>query len=107
MGETALNLERLPQSYDADIYIVAHGHKALIVPLDHLTARYGDGAHADVKPVRMQRWAMMAGSWVSAHKIGKRSWAERRGFKPQPIGCPIIKIKPSARRIEIVTGGNL
>jgi len=107
MGETALNLERLAKSYDADIYLVAHGHKGMIIPLTWMTAR-----HADMegnRPIRMDRWAMMTQHWLNAHKAGTKApaWAERRGFWPQPVGSPVIRIKPDVRYIEAVSAGTL
>lgn len=109
MGETALNLERLSKSYDADLYLVAHGHKGLIVPLSYLTARYADGIGNVDRPIEMRRWAMMTQHWINAHKAGTQwpSWAERRGFWPSPIGCPVIRIKPDVRYIEVSSGGTV
>lgn len=107
MGETALNLERLAKAYDADLYLVAHGHKGLIMPLTYLTARHA-GVHGD-RPISMPRWAMMTQHWMDHHKSGipLESWAARRGFWPQPTGCPIIRIKPDRRGIEVALRGNL
>jgi len=107
MGETALNLERLSKSYDADIYLVAHGHKGMIIPLKLMTARWAS-AYGD-RPIEMHRWAMMTQHWLDAHKVGTKvpAWAERRGFWPQPVGAPIIRIKPDVRYVEAVSSGYL
>lgn len=107
MGETALNLERLSKSYDADIYLVAHGHKGMIIPLVWTTARWG--SCAGDRPIVMRRWSMMTQHWLNSHKVGTEvpSWAERRGFWPQPVGAPIIRIKPDVKYIEAVSSGFL
>lgn len=105
-GHVALNLERLPMKYDADIYCVAHGHKKHILPLTWITARYG-GPHAAEKPIKLQRWAMMCGTYVDAHKESATGWPEKRGYYPTPLGCPVIKIKPSHRLIEVVDSGKM
>jgi len=104
-GHVALNLQRLTMNYDADIYCVAHGHKKHILPLTYLSARHG-GDHGE-RPIKMPRFTMMCGTYVDAHKASATSWAEKRGFYPVPLGCPVIRIKPATKLVEVIDSGAL
>lgn len=99
-GSRLNRLMRLVNEIEADIYLMGHLHAMTQHTPDRLTYRNGR--------VRSQKLAAtITGSWLKAYNQpneGEReciSYAERQGYKPSRIGCPVVHLYPEGREFTI------
>lgn len=89
----------LVNEFQADIYLMGHLHDIMIK--SHQRIKCVNGRVKEVPLI-----AAMIGSWVKAYTQPKAdrnigiSYAEKKGYTPSKIGCPVIHITPDK---EIVT----
>lgn len=99
-GARLMRLVRLVNDIQAHIYTMAHLHAMTSHTPDRLVCIRGK-----VKSIKLA--ATITGSWLRAYNQPKHgqtlgpSYAERKGYKPSRIGCPIIKIKPDSDEFTI------
>lgn len=87
-GARLNRLIRLVNDIQADIYLMGHLHAMTQHTPDRLTLKYGK-----IKSIKLA--ATITGSWVKAYTQGEStSYAEKKGYKPSRIGCPVICIHP-------------
>ena len=93
MGAKALALERLPASWDADVYAIGHSHSRLA---------FGKPVHglASKKAQVEQHKRVFVN--VGAYMTGLDGYAERAGYAPQEPGPVELWFYPSERRVRIV-----
>jgi hypothetical protein len=99
-GARLNRLMRLVNDIEADIYLMGHLHAMTQHIPDRLTCRNG-------KIVSQKLAATITGSWLRAYtqpmpdEDESISYAERQGYKPSRIGCPIVHIDPDSRMFSI------
>jgi len=99
-GARLMRLVRLVNDIQADIYLMGHLHAMTQHTPDRLIYRGGR-----VKSLRLA--ATITGSWLKAYTQPKSdqelppSYAEKKGYKPSRIGCPVIHIKPEYEEFTI------
>jgi hypothetical protein len=89
-GSKALRLERLPASYQADIYAVGHTHTKMVL----FKRRLG----IDTKRMRLKERPLVmlnVGAWMRAEGAG---YAERAGLYPQGLGPVELWLWPARGR---------
>lgn len=98
-GGKLMRLMRLVNEIYADIYLMGHLHDIVSKPPHRLKCINGK-----IKSVPLV--ATMTGSWLTAYTQPKEgqdigiSYAEKKGYVPNRIGCPVIHINPDK---EIIT----
>jgi hypothetical protein len=101
-GARLMRLMRLVNSVEARIYTMGHLHAMTTHTPDWLVCRHGR-----VKSIKLL--ATITGSWLKAYgqakdgQISNPSYAEKKGYKPNCLGCPIITIKPETNELQIIT----
>ncbi len=99
-GARLMRLVRLVNDIQADIYLMGHLHAMTQHTPDRLTFQNGK-----VKSVRLA--ATITGSWLKAYTQPEKgqelppSYAEKKGYKPSRIGCPVIHIRPELKEFTI------
>jgi len=92
-GARLMRLVRLVNDIQAHIYTMGHLHAMTSHTPDRLV--YARGRVKSIKLV-----ATITGSWLKAYSQPKEgqilnaSYAEKKGYKPSRIGCPVINICP-------------
>jgi predicted phosphodiesterase len=87
-GARLNRLTRLVNDIQADIYLMGHLHAMTQHTPDRLIVRNGK-----IKSIKLA--ATITGSWVKAYTQGETvSYAEKKGYKPSRIGCPVVCINP-------------
>lgn len=99
-GARVMRLMRLVNDVQADIYLMGHLHCLTTYAPDRLVYRNGK-----VRSIPLH--ATMTGSWLTAYTQPKKgedlnpSYAERAGYKPNSLGCPIVRIHPDSNKVWI------
>ncbi len=99
-GARLMRLVRLVNDIEADIYLMGHLHSITQHTPDRLVLRNGR-----VKSVRLA--AVITGSWLKAYTQPKGnqelppSYAEKKGYKPARLGCPILHIHPETQEFSV------
>lgn len=92
-GSRVMRLMRLVNEIQADIYLMGHLHCITSYTPDRLICQSG-------KVTSTKLVAAITGSWLTAYTQSKEgqeltpSYAERAGYKPTRIGCPVIYLDP-------------
>lgn len=88
-GARLNRLTRLVNDIQADIYLMGHLHAMTQHTPDRLVYRNGK-----IKSLKLA--ATITGSWLKAYTQNETpSYAEKKGYKPSRIGCPVICINPN------------
>lgn len=99
-GARLMRLMRLVNDIQAHIYTMGHLHAMTSHTPDRLMCVRGR-----VKSIKLV--ATITGSWLRAYtqpkgeQILNASYAEKKGYKPSRIGCPVIKICPERDELAI------
>ena len=97
-----MRLMRLVNDIQAHIYTMGHLHAMTSHTPDRLMCVRGR-----IKSMKLA--ATITGSWLRAYtqpKAGQSlnaGYAEKKGYKPSRIGCPIIQIKPETDEITVIS----
>lgn len=89
-GAVVNNVERLPQSYDADCYLVAHSHQ--LWSTRRVMLHYGGNRSVAFGAT---------GSFLETATWGKTSYSEEAGYPPIPLGHLKIKFYPYKPKEQI------
>ena len=99
-GGKLMRLMKLVNEVQADIYLMGHLHDIIAKPPHRLRCVNGR-----VKSIPLV--ATMTGSWLTAYTQPKSdikmgvSYAEKKGYVPNRIGCPVIHINPDKETITV------
>ena len=94
-----MRLMKLVNEIQADIYLMGHLHD-IVMKIPHRLKC----VNGRIKSLPLV--ATMTGSWLTAYTQPKAdvqmgvSYAEKKGYMPNRIGCPVIHINPDK---EIIT----
>ncbi len=103
-GARTMRLMRLVSDIEADIYTMGHLHGAI-------TTYTPDRLNYNIRTHKIESTKVIAtttGSWVKSflqsteERPTNSGYGERKGYKPARIGCPVIKINPRRRIVEVV-----
>ena len=83
--------------FDADIYILAHGHRKIITSLNQLSVNVKGELHLVAK----RRVGAMTGAYFKTYQEGVSTYAEKGMFSPSDLGAIKITIDPSDRNYFI------
>lgn len=89
-GKT-LHLERLLNSFDADVVLMGHSHLKYAVPKDRHETVIKRG-----KPYLVRRTKILGitGSFMDGYTLGKSSYVEEKALSPIPTGGLLIEARP-------------
>ncbi len=99
-GARLNRLLRLVNEVEARIYLMGHLHCMAQYTPDRLFYRNGR-----VRSIKLA--AATTGSWLKAYnqpnegQMLNPSYAEKKGYKPSRIGCPVIHIKPETDEVTV------
>jgi len=99
-GGKLMRLMRLVNEYSADIYLMGHLHD-IVIKIPH-RLRCVNGRVKNTQLI-----AAMTGSWLRAYtqpKAGQMigiSYAEKKGYTPTKIGCPVIHLNPDKETMTV------
>lgn len=100
LGAPLNKLERVMQSWDADIYLIGHHHKKIAGPIDRIEPVWG--GHRS-KPGLVHRTKIIActGSFLKGYnagssegKVPRGGYVEKGMMNPVALGGILLKIKP-------------
>lgn len=102
-GGDALFLERMLSSYDADLVLVGHRHRAMVVTRSSTSV-----GKTEVRVV--SRTAMMSASYMRSYHDGEwpvDTYAENKALPPTQVGAVPVIIDPDARQfyVMLASGG--
>jgi len=83
-------------AFDADIYAMGHLHDKKVNSITrlHLTENF------QIK--QKTRVGAITGSWYKAYiESPYPSYAEKKGYRPTELGCPVFYIYPNKRRVSV------
>lgn len=101
-GGKLMRLMRLVNEIQADIYLMGHLHDVILKTPHRLKCVNGR-----VKSVPLV--ATMTGSWLTAYTQPDKgqmmdvSYAEKKGYVPNKIGCPVVHINPDKDIVTVET----
>jgi len=91
-GAKLNRIEDLHRNFDADIYLVGHGHSQIVGRSVQLSVPDS----GEMKLKERLRLSMMTGTFRKSYEEGTRDYSEKSHFAPPVIGCPVITIHPWA-----------
>jgi hypothetical protein len=96
-GAVMMRLMSLVNEIQADIYLMGHLHKIVSHTPERLFLFRG-------KVKSRPLIATCTGSWVKTYtqSVSSINYAEKKGYKPSRIGCPVISIKPDVDKVTLV-----
>jgi len=100
-------LEKLPASWDADLFLMGHHSKVVAAPLDRCYAAW---PHADGKssPALYYRTVLLVGTgsfmkgYVEGRKEGevpRGTYVEKGMMRPVSLGAPVITVTPRYKKV--------
>jgi hypothetical protein len=89
-GSKLNRIEDLHRNFDADIYLVGHGHSQIVGRSVQLSVPNT----GQLKLKERLRLSMMTGTFRKSYEEGTRDYSEKSHFSPPVIGCPVITIHP-------------
>jgi len=102
-GARLMRLMRLVHDIEANMYTMGHLHGAITTHTpDRLFYNLKSRKIESVKVI-----ASLSGSWLKGFEQSTERrplnphYGEKKGYKPARIGCPVIKIRPFYREMEI------
>lgn len=90
MGGSALKLERMSETYDADLYLMGHTHRKLAFSTPII------GVNRRGAIVAKTRLHINTGTYLKCALQDAVTYSEKFGKKPLVLGSPVIEIKPWA-----------
>ena len=82
-------LSRLPQQWEADLYVIAHAHYKLCTIVPRM-ALGGIPLRLVEKPMAL----VCCGSYKRSYQKDVITYSERKGYPPAGIGCVKVRYKP-------------
>lgn len=100
IGSKAIKLERLPATYEADIYIIGHTHTKIAFPTQRIVATRNG------KLETRDQWLCNTGGFMHGAVEDTSIYSERKMLKPQSLGSVEIELRPGAEdfrdRVRII-----
>ena len=90
MGSNALKLERLSESYEADVYVMGHTHKRIAFP----TVVTGIDRNGNI--TAETRYHINSGSFLRCALPDAVTYTEAKGKKPVSLGWVELELRPGA-----------
>ena len=95
-GGVAIRLEDFMSGIDSDIFLMGHLHKQMYQRLEVV------GCDPSMtKIISTHRLGVVGGSFLRTYTEGVSTYAEKRGYKPTPLGNPCITIQPETRQLGV------
>lgn len=91
-GTKVNRIEDLARNFDADLYLVGHGHSQIA----HRSVQLQVPSDGTLKMQERLRLGCMTGTFRRSYQEGTRDYSEKSHFAPPVIGCPRIRIRPWA-----------
>ena len=91
-------LEKLMNSFEADVYFTAHGHKLVPVKKPILTITNTGKSHL----VQRERYAAMTGAYYLTYQENTSSYGEKRDYPPTVLGAVGVKVRPMTGEMRLV-----
>ena len=97
-GSKAINLERLPMAFDADVFAVGHTHTKLALPKRRIGI---DSRRMQVvdKPMAL----INTGAFMRNYTQGRDGYCEEKLFYPQGMGPVELWLYPNDREWKLVS----
>jgi predicted phosphodiesterase len=90
MSGPAIKLERLAESYSADIYMMGHTHKQIVFATEVFSATRSGALQAE------KRYHINTGTFLKSNLPEATTYSERFGKKPVVLGPVMIELRPGA-----------
>lgn len=90
-GGKVNRLEDLMANFDADIYMLAHGHKKIT----HSSTKLHLSSSGEIRLKQRKVVGFMTGSYLKTYQIGSKCYAEKGMFPPSDLGMIGVHIKPT------------
>jgi predicted phosphodiesterase len=87
-----LKLDRLPESYTADVYMIGHTHRIVVTPKPSI----GIDGRGNIKASTM--FLINTGTFLKCALPDAVTYSERKGMQPLVMGCPTIQVTPFSER---------
>ena len=88
-------LTRFMDSFDADVYFVAHVHDQLAKRITSLGAN-----RLCTELVDRTRVGVVTGTYLRTYHKGSTTYGEQRGYRPVPLGARFVRIIPELKDIK-------
>jgi len=89
-------LESIMGYFDADIYLIAHGHKKFTTSISQLSLQQNG-----LKMKTKKKVGGMTGSFLKGYTADTMGYAERGGYMPADLGVINVSIVPSSNDLHI------
>jgi hypothetical protein len=83
--------------FEADLYLRGHVHDKIVVPKPMLRMT-GQGK---AKLIQKKRFGVLTGCFYKSYEEGSSSYGQRKGYAPNEIGCPAIRIRPYTMDMQV------
>ena len=95
-GSKVNRLQRLMDSFEADIYAIGHMHDIITDTKPYLTL-------ADNNEIKQaEKVGAVTGSWFKTYAQGVRaSYGEKKNYPPTILGCPVFIIVPHKQILRV------
>lgn len=90
-GGKVNRLEEMMSNFDADIYMLAHGHKKITHSSTKLSLTQSRGLRVKQRKVV----GFMTGAYLRTYQVGSKCYAEKGLYPPSDLGMVGVHIKPS------------
>lgn len=97
IGNKGNYLEKMCINYDADIMLIAHGHRKTCITISRIGLPRTNARH--VKDRKMV--AGMTGSFFRTYTEGVSSYAEQAGYPPSDLGVIKVTMEPDTGNLHI------
>lgn len=94
-GGKVNKLEDLVMMFDADVYMLAHGHKKVM----HSTSRLSIPTKGQLDLVEDKKVGFMTGSYMNTYQSGAESYAETALYAPSDLGAVCVVIVPESKEL--------
>jgi hypothetical protein len=96
-GGVAIRLEDFMERIDCDIFLMGHLHQRQTQNVTILGADPGV-----TRLTAAERMGVVGGSFLRTYTAGVSTYAEKRGYRPAPLGNPCVTIQPETRHLGLV-----
>ncbi len=97
-GSKVSRLESLMGQFDADVYMLAHGHKKV----SHSASVLGVHRDGETRLRNKKRVGFMTGSYLRSYQRNTTSYAEKGLYPPSDLGMVGVRIRPETQDFTII-----
>ena len=98
-GAKVSRLETLLGYFDADIYMIAHGHKKV----SHVSTLLSMAKEGKPRLITKKKIGVMTGSYLRSYQKGISTYAEKGLYPPSDLGAIAVTIDPERRDYRVYT----